>query len=840
MKEYIAFISYKSENKSAARDIYNFFRAFVFPDAFRGREDIPDRIKPVFLDDEEINGHRLEEILEQALDHSSWLIVLCSKELAHNPRWIDREIRHYIQRGNENRIIPLILNGVVHSKDDECYPPSLLELGDNEIIAFNPQKYEGGKIEAFYRIVEKMFGFQNKDLWDKYRIRVDAINVYNIARSDSLKGNNLLGAKKIIDELKTHHKDLDRDILGKLKQLLRDLLSHYSSPEELFPLRNIDLPLGGNISWIAPFPSGNYLLLLEEESDESGTFYHYVVYNTTNWDVVEGLDLDANALDDSVFPVSGDAVVQVTNSAINVYKISGNIVTDNTELGDELFDDLWSTNFSLEISLFNNELLIITNHSELYYCDLINRSVRKGLEADYVYLSSDKNSVIVFNNGYHSLLLSSNSVDALLSVPIVKRKAPVTDLKTSVSEKGDIILYRDNFLKIYRAEQLEWSNRMLTEHEIRGAFFFHNGDAVIDFDTDLLLISGDNTIKGRIRKRPIRLPIVPYRDGTILTHFGSSLYICSIEPYRYGLVPTPSSRIDIGRKLAGYWLKEELLSLANSHIAHLWIRHDNDGYNEHPHILVDLISNYSRETRLWNVEYSEKTKCKINSTRNLVYLEQRKGGCVNLQICEWERARKVKNSYDLILNPEEEVVDVMRNTTSEGSYWVMTNMNDNVIIYSLTADGDLSKEHTIQFTSQAPAKGTICFLNSPDIILVNDAIYRINIEKGLFQQSLMDYPNHILEAPEVNIVPSLSAIVASYLLSSPFGDKRMVYCWDIDDGVLVYKNENVDLCETEMEKVPIPHLRGDCVLFGHSLFMDFPAEIKLKRKAKQLLKTCGQ
>ncbi len=130
--KYRAFITYAHEDEEKARWLRKKLEGFSVPKNLVGQKGkfgkIPSRLYPIFRDRDELPGSaQLGSIIEQALQDSSHLIVLCSPH-AVKSRWVNEEIRLFKQMGKGDRILCLILDGepmaedLVHSKGKECLP----------------------------------------------------------------------------------------------------------------------------------------------------------------------------------------------------------------------------------------------------------------------------------------------------------------------------------------------------------------------------------------------------------------------------------------------------------------------------------------------------------------------------------------------------------------------------------------------------------------------------------------------------------------------------------------------------------------------------------------------
>ena len=114
---YLAFISYKREDEEWAKWLQHKLEHYKLPTSVRkANPSLPDRIRPVFKDTTDLSGGVLEKAIQDALDSSKYLIVICSPRAAQSP-WVCKEVQEFIDSGREEYIIPFIVDGEPHSKD---------------------------------------------------------------------------------------------------------------------------------------------------------------------------------------------------------------------------------------------------------------------------------------------------------------------------------------------------------------------------------------------------------------------------------------------------------------------------------------------------------------------------------------------------------------------------------------------------------------------------------------------------------------------------------------------------------------------------------------------------
>ena len=152
--KYYAFISYSHKDKKIARKLQKRLEHYHLPSALKkSHPDLPKKLSPIFRDESDLVGRgTLRETLQENLDRSNYLILICSPSSAKS-EYVNDEVRHFIEIGRGNHIIPLIVEGVPHSGGDtECFPPAILALErERELLGIDIKKF--GVNEAFVRVI---------------------------------------------------------------------------------------------------------------------------------------------------------------------------------------------------------------------------------------------------------------------------------------------------------------------------------------------------------------------------------------------------------------------------------------------------------------------------------------------------------------------------------------------------------------------------------------------------------------------------------------------------------------------------------------------------------------
>lgn len=111
VREYTAFISYRHLplDKAVADKLHKSIERYVIPRDLR--KNGKKTLGLVFRDQEELPlSNDLSEDIFSALDHSDFLIVVCTPETSKS-MWVRREIRYFIEKHGRNRVITVVADG---------------------------------------------------------------------------------------------------------------------------------------------------------------------------------------------------------------------------------------------------------------------------------------------------------------------------------------------------------------------------------------------------------------------------------------------------------------------------------------------------------------------------------------------------------------------------------------------------------------------------------------------------------------------------------------------------------------------------------------------------------
>ena len=120
-REYKAFISYRHLPLDAeiAKKMHRRIEHYIIPRTLR--KDGKKRLGYVFRDQDELpTSSDLSSNIQTALDHSEYLIVICSPG-TNQSVWVRNEIRYFLKHHDQNHVLAVLADG----KPDVSFPPEL-------------------------------------------------------------------------------------------------------------------------------------------------------------------------------------------------------------------------------------------------------------------------------------------------------------------------------------------------------------------------------------------------------------------------------------------------------------------------------------------------------------------------------------------------------------------------------------------------------------------------------------------------------------------------------------------------------------------------------------------
>lgn len=183
--KYFAFVSYKSDDEKWAKRLQEQIEKFRLP-AYLCKKNptYPKQLKPCFRYHTDIGINELKTELQEKLERSKFLIVVCSPRSAKS-EWVGEEIETFVRMGRKNNIIPFVVDGKPYSGDaDECYHPVIKRNfprsdsreTDQEILGANVHEEGQGSArtkwnKAVVKVIAKMQGLEFDELWQREQRR---------------------------------------------------------------------------------------------------------------------------------------------------------------------------------------------------------------------------------------------------------------------------------------------------------------------------------------------------------------------------------------------------------------------------------------------------------------------------------------------------------------------------------------------------------------------------------------------------------------------------------------------------------------------------------------------
>lgn len=168
---YKAYLSYSHADHRAADWLHRALEAYRIPKRLRAAEGVmlPESLAPVFKDREDLSSaSSLSETLQQALEQSEALLVICSPDAAAS-RWVNEEIRAFKALGRGSKIYCVIVEGDPQAEwgKGSCFPPALFEGEDESLrepLAADAREFADGKRLALLKVVAGLLGVPLDDL----------------------------------------------------------------------------------------------------------------------------------------------------------------------------------------------------------------------------------------------------------------------------------------------------------------------------------------------------------------------------------------------------------------------------------------------------------------------------------------------------------------------------------------------------------------------------------------------------------------------------------------------------------------------------------------------------
>ncbi len=128
-RNYIAFISYRHKplDKEAAERIQRSIERYIVPKELREKAG-GKKLGMVFRDEDELPASSsLSGSITYALDHSKYLLVICTPDLPLS-RWCEQEIRYFLKTHDRDHVLAVLVDG----EPEVSFSPYLLHTFDEE------------------------------------------------------------------------------------------------------------------------------------------------------------------------------------------------------------------------------------------------------------------------------------------------------------------------------------------------------------------------------------------------------------------------------------------------------------------------------------------------------------------------------------------------------------------------------------------------------------------------------------------------------------------------------------------------------------------------------------
>lgn len=123
-REYIAFISYRQKefDTAVSKKLHALIERFRIPKAYR--KNGAAKFGVAFRDIEELSASEdLSAAIYDALDHSQYLIVICTPDTPHS-KWVEREINYFLKTHDRSHVLAVLAAGT----PEASFPPSLIGI----------------------------------------------------------------------------------------------------------------------------------------------------------------------------------------------------------------------------------------------------------------------------------------------------------------------------------------------------------------------------------------------------------------------------------------------------------------------------------------------------------------------------------------------------------------------------------------------------------------------------------------------------------------------------------------------------------------------------------------
>lgn len=193
--KYFAFISYRGADVEIAKKLQKKFNNFKLPSTYTNPFDEKNqRMQPVCRDRDVFVGGDVSEQIRTAIDHSMYVVMVCTPNMTQSDdqtNYVNDEVRHLIETGRLDRLIPLVYGGRTYAPDDykkvnrdirkpfldECLPYALREwmcehdTHEFTLNVFNIEEQgERDEEKMFLRCAATILAEEFNKLWDRFKV----------------------------------------------------------------------------------------------------------------------------------------------------------------------------------------------------------------------------------------------------------------------------------------------------------------------------------------------------------------------------------------------------------------------------------------------------------------------------------------------------------------------------------------------------------------------------------------------------------------------------------------------------------------------------------------------
>lgn len=379
-----AFISYQRKDEKWAKWLQHKLEHYRFPVTMRRYNiDLPEFIRPVFRDTSDLSSGYLESNINNALDSSKFLIVICSENSASSP-WVSKEVQHFVDTGKESQIIPFIVHGTPNSNDDskECLVDSLKRLtGERELLGINIA--EMGPEAAAVKVVSYMFNVEFDILWRRHERERKSRNIRNIFLGCLLlfvitislsiylhQKNNIFESKTNIVSNEAINLESKGDFL-KAQKILLDFIINNKLITSTIP-GNIEFALRNSVLHKSCILNGHENSVLYSDFSYNGKLVATSskdktvrIWNTNNGECIKKLDGFNSDVQFGFFSPNDSLIITITNDRIlKVWSLYDDTIISSIYFDGIIYDASFSPDGKKIVVAPNNNYFYILSTSD--------------------------------------------------------------------------------------------------------------------------------------------------------------------------------------------------------------------------------------------------------------------------------------------------------------------------------------------------------------------------------------------------------------------------------------------------------------------------------------------